>query len=110
MTNHNNSYIQTNVMRRVHIIHALQPLLTMTAFSVVLFLLAGWGIGREVWVARVFQNMPSPVDVGAVVRFYLAAFINTRFIVQALSLITIATFIWITVSIVRTLRTLVRFA
>ncbi|MBA3789237.1 hypothetical protein H0X32_02480 [Patescibacteria group bacterium] len=109
MTTQNNSSLHTNVMRRVYIIHVLNPLFTATVFSVFVFLLAGWGIGREVWLAHILQNMPSPTDIGAVARFYLAAFANTRFIVQALSIIVVGAFIWLVVSVAKTLKTLTRF-
>ena len=81
-------------MSRVHTIHALQLVLSTTVASVVLFVVALWSIGREVWVSRVLQNMPSLSDTSAVLHFYLAAFMDTRFIVQVLAVLTIGAFVW----------------
>ena len=81
-------------MTRVYSIHTLQMLFSTTVFSVAIFLVALWGIGREVWVSRVLQNMPSLTNVSAVAHFYLAAFMGTRFIVQVLAVVTVGAFIW----------------
>ncbi|MGE5541283.1 MAG: hypothetical protein ACM3TU_03330 [Bacillota bacterium] len=80
----NSASISKNVMRRVRVIHAVRPLLSTTALGVIVLVLALWGIGREVWVARVFENMPSVADLAAVTRFFAAAFLNTRVAVQVL--------------------------
>jgi len=86
------SRIQQNVMRRVRTIHLVRPLVSTTALSFVLLLGTLWGIGREVWVARVFENMPK--DVGALLQFAVSAFTHTEFLVQALSVIALFAFIW----------------
>jgi hypothetical protein len=97
-------------MRRVRAVHLMRELFTPTTASVAVFVLALWGIGREVWVAKVFQNMPSITNVSAVAQFYLAAFMDTRFIVQILTVITLGAFIWLAYNIIRIFRGLVRFA
>jgi hypothetical protein len=57
------------------------------------FVLALWGIGREVWVARVFANGPQDFIGHA---FYLTyAFEHTRLVVQSLTLLTLASVIYI---------------
>ncbi len=104
------STISQNVMRRVHIIRAVRPLLSGTALASVLFLLAVWGIGREVWVAHVLQNMPSVIDVSALVRFLIAAFLNTRVIVQVLTVIAGAAFVYALHDMARGWSTETRFA
>jgi hypothetical protein len=48
--------------------------------------------------------MPSPTNVTALLHFYVVAFLDTRFIVQVLSVIVIATFIWLALSTVRMLK------
>ena len=106
----NQSRIQQNVMRRVRTIHTLRPLVSTTAFSAFLFLGALWGIGREVWVARVFENMPSLSDAAALSRFALSAFLHTDFLVQALSVLAIAAFVWLVSDGLRTLRSTPRLA
>ena len=52
MTNLTNEIkIHATVMRRVHTIHFLQSPVTTLALTAAIFVLALWGIGREVWVA-----------------------------------------------------------
>ncbi len=106
----NNSQTKALVMGRVRTIHFLQPLFTATILSIVLCVLALWGIGREVWVARVLADAPSFSNGVAVAHFYLAAFMNTRFIVQVLVLVTVAAFVWFAYSISRTFRFIGKFA
>ncbi len=97
------STISRTVMRRVHTIHAIQPLFSGTAFASLLLLVALWGIGREVWVAHVIQNMSSLTDVIALERFIVAAFLNTGLLVQALSILTLAAAVWLVRDGVRSL-------
>ncbi|MDE2173107.1 MAG: hypothetical protein KGJ31_00685 [Patescibacteria group bacterium] len=85
------SNIERTVMRRVKSIRVLQPLLSGNTLAAFVFVAALWGIGREVWVARVFANAPH--DLKALPQFYLAAFDHTRLVVQALTLLTLASLI-----------------
>ncbi len=85
--------IEQNVMRRVHTIHALRPFVSGGALAVLVAALALYGIGREVWVARVFENAPH--SFALLPTFYLAAFENTRLIVQAFTLVTLASVIYL---------------
>jgi hypothetical protein len=82
------------VMRRVHRVHALRPFMGGAALAVVIFVVALWGIGREVWVSRVFENAPS-MNFAADLHFFLAAFINTRFVVQALILASLISILYL---------------
>lgn len=95
--------ISRTVMRRVRVIHAVRPFFSGASLAALLFILALWGIGREVWVARVFENMPSVRDIAAVARFMLAAFEHTHLTVQALSLVALLALVWMMVDAVRTL-------
>ena len=83
----NPSDIERTVMRRVRMVHALQPFASMGMLAALICIAALWGIGREVWVAHVFQNAPHAglVSLG---RFYVAAFEHTKLAVQALVLVT----------------------
>ncbi len=100
--------IQEVVMRRVHRINHMRPLLSTGTLAFVVFGFALFAIGREVWVAKVLQNMPSMTDVLAVVRFFEAAFINTRFGVQVLIVIALAALIWLARELVRYVASAVR--
>jgi hypothetical protein len=86
------SKIEQTVMRRVHTIHRLRPFVSGGALAVLVFALALYGIGREVWVARVFENAPD--TFAALPAFYLSAFENTRLVVQALALISLGAVIY----------------
>ena len=88
------SSVSRTVMRRVRTIHALRPFFSTATLASLLFLLAVWGIGREVWVAHVLQNMPSMQNVTSVARFFASAFMSTRFIVQVLAVVAVAAFVW----------------
>lgn len=83
----NPSTIEHVVMRRVHTMRALDHALSLTTLSAGLFVLALWGIGREVWVARVLENMPHSGSLVSLAQFYIAAFGHTRFVVQALTVV-----------------------
>ncbi|MHB8660832.1 MAG: hypothetical protein ACYC75_02775 [Minisyncoccota bacterium] len=97
----NQSNIERVVMRRVHLIRVLRPFISSGALATLIFILALWGIGREVWVARVLENAPKNlVDLP---RFYVAAFDHTRLVVQALSLAALAALIYTAREFVRAL-------
>ena len=82
------SDIERATMRRVRRVRILRMAFSGATASCILLVLALWGIGREVWVAKVFSNGPQ----GLLGRTgYLAyAFVHTRVAVQALSLLTLA--------------------
>ncbi len=77
--------IERIVMQRVHLIRALRFVISSGALSMLVSALALYGIGREVWVGRVLQN--APANILDIPRFYLAAFLHTRLIVQVLVLL-----------------------
>ncbi|MFA5998340.1 MAG: hypothetical protein WC814_03080 [Candidatus Paceibacterota bacterium] len=87
------SNIERIVMRRVRLIRILGLIISTAVFAVLTFTVALWGIGREVWVARVFQN--APADFAHLPNFFFAAFLHTGFIVQVLTLLTLASFIFL---------------
>lgn len=89
----NQSPIERAVMRRIHLIRILGLIISMTALAVLTFILALWGIGKEVWVARVFQN--APADFINLPNFLISAFGNTRLVVQILAILTFASFIYL---------------
>jgi hypothetical protein len=81
----NQTNIEKAVMRRVHRIYYLRPLVSGGTLSVLIAALSLYGIGREVWVARVFENAPS--DFFAILRFFVYAFQHTDLLVQVLALL-----------------------
>lgn len=98
--------ISRTVMRRVRTIHAVRPFFSATSLAMLFFIIALWGIGREVWVAHVFQNLQVALHAGTIGRFLVVAFENTRAVVQALTLVGVFAFIWMLVSGIRTLAAL----
>jgi hypothetical protein len=89
----NHSPIEQVVMRRVRLIRILGLIISTAVLAVLTLVLALWGIGQEVWVARVFQN--APADITDLPRFYLAAFNHTRLVVQILALLTFISFLYL---------------
>lgn len=96
---HQPSEIERIVMQRVHLIRALRFAVSNSVFSALVSLLALWGLGREVWVARVLQN--APADFLELPRFYIAAFLNTNIAVQALVLLIGASFIYLVLEVTK---------
>lgn len=89
-----NTTISRTVMRRVHVIHGMRVSAPIVAASF-LFVLALWGIGREVWVAKVFENMPSYANLPGVLSFFSNAFLHTEIAVQVLSILALGAFVWL---------------
>lgn len=93
--------IERIVMQRVHLIRALRFAISSGVFSTLVSVLALWGIGREVWVARVLQN--APTNLLDLPRFYFAAFVHTHFLVQVLIVLTLAALLYVAREITRAL-------
>lgn len=89
----NPSHIERIVMRRVHTIRTFRPIISLETLAALALVLALWGIGREVWVAQVFQN--APADLVRLPNFYLTAFSHTRIAVQLLSALTLVSVIYL---------------
>ena len=86
--NNTQTDIERIVMRRVHLIRILKLVISTAVLAGLTLVAALWGIGKEVWVARIFQNAPTePENLFA---FYLTAFTHTRILVQALTVLTLA--------------------
>ncbi len=96
-------------MRRVHAIH-MTRLLAAPVTAAAVFLAALWGIGRAVWVAKVFENMPAVSNIPAVASFYFHAFLATGVLEQALLLVATAALLAFFISVVRNTGQEVRFA
>lgn len=97
----NPSSIERIVMRRVRIIRVLHPLISLESFAVLVLMLTLWGISREVWIARVLQNAPN--DLLQLPSFYVAAFSHTRIIVQAFTILTLVSIVYLARETARTI-------
>lgn len=91
--------IERIVMRRVHLIRILKLIISTAVLAVLTAVAALWGIGQEVWVARVFENAPPNLD--DLPNFYIAAFTHTNSIVQALTVLTLASLFYLAVETAR---------
>lgn len=85
--------IERIVMRRVRLIRILKLVISTAVLAALTAAAALWGIGKEVWVARVFEN--TPADSGNLFAFYLSAFTHTSLLVQALTLLTLTSVLFL---------------
>ena len=97
------SHISHTVMKRVHRIHTLRLLFSPLPTSVVLFAISLSVFGREVWVAHVLQNISTVHTPEALLTFCVSAFLNTRFVVQVVTILMAGAGIWFAYGIKRIL-------
>jgi hypothetical protein len=93
--------IERNVMRRVRLIRILALIISTATLAVLTSIVSLWGIGREVWVARVIEN--APTDLARFPVFFFAAFGNTSLLVQALVVLTLISLLFLIREIARPL-------
>lgn len=86
-----NSHIEQIVINRIERIYMLRSLGARTLVASAIFALALYLIGRGVWVARVWENMPSPTDVIALIAFFKSAFLSTEAVIQVLLILVLLT-------------------
>lgn len=95
----NETSIERIVMRRVRLIRVLRLIISTVVLAVLTFIAALWGIGREVWVARVLENAPqNSMDLP---NFYMSAFFHTHLIVQVLTVLTLGSFLYLLIELAR---------
>ena len=94
---------QTNteriVMRRVLRIRILRLIISTVVLALLTTIATLWGIGREVWAARIFENSPSNIE--NLPSFYLSAFLHTNIIVQGLSILTLVSLLFLAREVIR---------
>ncbi len=95
------SPIEMVVMRRVRLMRILALVVSTATLFVLTTVATLWGLGREVWVAKVFTNVPH-TGLAATLQFWVNAFLNTRLTVEILVVLTLT-------SLVLLVRELVRF-
>ncbi len=87
----NPSPVEQIVMRRIRRMRILLLVLSTATLAVLTTVAALWGIGKEVWVARVFAN--GPQDFAGHIQYLLYAFLHTTLLVQILSVLTLGSLI-----------------
>jgi hypothetical protein len=95
------STIKKIVLSRVRTIHFVRPLLYRAPLYVLMLGLSLAYIGREVFVAQVFLNMPSLADASALARFFIVAVGETTTSIQFTLMVTIAVGIVLARDVVR---------
>lgn len=81
-------------MRRVHALWVLGLVFSNTSSAIFVSAVSLYLIGREVFVAKVIENMLSMTDAAALLRFFVSALTQTEFTVQALCLTLALTLVW----------------
>lgn len=95
----NETPIERIVMRRIHLIRVLRLIISTVVLAILSFVAALWGIGKEVWVARILENAPR--DFAGLLHFYIVAFLHTHIIVQMLTVLTLGSFLYLIVELAR---------
>lgn len=98
------------VVRRARFIRMLRMATSGTVVGSMLVFVSLVAIGREVWVARVIENMPSPANMFALLRFFEAAFMNTTGVVQVLSVMLVVGMCWALYDTLRQVQGTLRYA
>lgn len=98
------------VLARAHAISYFRPLFTRGTAAFLALAVALYFIGRFVWVAKVFENMPQLTDVLAVLRFFEVAFLHTEFVIQVSLVVAIGAGIWLAREVARLLAPSNRYA
>lgn len=79
------SKVEKQVMASVAVIYAVRRLASPLALKLYVCVAALWGLGRLVWVARVFENLES-VGLRSSLQFAFSAVLNTDVLVQVMLL------------------------
>ncbi|MCR4333781.1 MAG: hypothetical protein NUV60_02080 [Patescibacteria group bacterium] len=87
------SNIERIVMRRILLIRILRLVISTFVLAALTTVAALWGIGKEVWVARVFEN--GPQDFFGHTGYLVYAFAHTNLVVQTLTILTLASLIFL---------------
>lgn len=102
--NYEEKILTEKIMRRVRFIYSIKN--NAPAFVVKFALLAFLVVAGSLLVSvpNVIRNMPSVFEIGHFANFFLAAFISTSIVMQAILLGTIASISYIIRDIVKTFR------
>lgn len=97
------SSIERRVMASVGVIYIAHAITGITALKVYALILSVWGIGRLVWVSRVFDNffMVEKHGLGAISNYLLVALEHTNIAVQLTLFVAALAFVSLLVDFVR---------
>lgn len=80
------SKIEQQVMASVGVVYGARQLVSATAIKLYVCALALYGLGRLVWVSRVFENLAN-VGWGQAAEFMLSAVMSTDLLVQVVLMV-----------------------
>ncbi|MEK7066026.1 MAG: hypothetical protein AAB965_00450 [Patescibacteria group bacterium] len=83
--------IKTRIMRRVYTIWALRLATSPRVVKFLILVASVWQFKENVFVSKVFENMPSVLDAPATYNFFSSALMHTQLIVQT-SVLAVAVF------------------
>ncbi len=97
------SKIEQQVMAGVGVIYTARMLTGLTALKIYALILSVWGIGRLVWVSKVFDNFfaVEKNGVGAIFNYLLVAVEHTHLAVQLTLLVAALAFVSLMVDFVK---------
>jgi hypothetical protein len=74
------SNIERQVMASVGTIYTARALTSVTALKVYIFILSIWGVGKLVWVSKVFENFwaVEKNGLGAIFNYFVSAFTHAH--------------------------------
>lgn len=106
------STIERQVMASVGTIYAARQLTSLTALKVYALILSLWGIGRLVWVSKIFANFMQveKSGAGAITNYTLYAVEHTHLAVQLALLVAIVAAVSLALDAVRSLSNQFRFS
>ena len=109
MTEYNLVRIKSEIMLRVRFLYVLKKMARPFALEVGMLAVVLFGVGRLVFVAKVFENAPDVSRVYDFAMFFVRAFANTETLVQVLVLGTVCAVIFALKDFARTVSLLGRF-
>jgi hypothetical protein len=96
--------LKSDVMKRVLFIYGVKrlPSVFLPKFAILasIFALTGFSVS----LPNVIKNMPSLFETQKFVEFMMSAFLNTRFVVQAFTLVSLVVLFYMARDLVKTLR------
>ncbi|MBI2475669.1 MAG: hypothetical protein HYV67_00300 [Candidatus Taylorbacteria bacterium] len=96
--------LKENIMRRVRFIYGVKSLPRVFVPKIALLASLVAAAGFFVSVPNVLRNMPSFLELPKVLRFLTAAFLNTRFAIQAIAIGTLIVLFYMARDVIKTFR------
>ncbi len=89
------SELKKTIMRRIYFVYYAKTAFNSPLLKLAVLLMIGYGFKALISIESFFVNMPSIAEINSLASFILAAFLNTEFIVQAMTLGTAIFAVWL---------------